>query len=52
MDGMTNEQYNDCKKTLILLILEIMKNSKNIEEAKQKVKALLNEDDDNDDDED
>lgn len=41
MDGMTNEQYNDQKKTLILLILEMMKNSKNLEEAEEKIKALL-----------
>lgn len=41
MEGMTNEQYSDQKKTLILLILEMMKNSENLEEAEENVKTLL-----------
>lgn len=41
MDEMTNEQYADNKKTLILYILEMMKNSVDLEEAMKKVEALL-----------
>lgn len=41
MEGMTNEQYNDQKKTLILLILEMLKNSNDLKEAEQKIRALL-----------
>jgi len=41
MEEMTNEQYNDQKEMLILLILEKMKNSKDLAEAIQKVEALL-----------
>lgn len=41
MEEMTNEQYNDQKKTLILLIVEMLKNSKDLEEGIKKVEALL-----------
>lgn len=41
MGGMTNEQYADQKEMLILLILEKMKNSKDLAEAIRKVEALL-----------
>lgn len=41
MDEMTNEQYADNKKTLILYIIEMMKNSADLNEAIEKVEALL-----------
>lgn len=41
MNDMTNEQYNDQKETLILLIIEKMKNSKDLPEAITKIEALL-----------
>lgn len=41
MDGMTNEQYTDAKETLIHYIIEMMKNSADLEEAIKKVEALL-----------
>lgn len=41
MDGMTNEQYADTKETLIRLIIEMVKNSADLEEAIKKVEALL-----------
>lgn len=44
MDGMTNEQYADTKETLIRYIIEMMKNSTDLEEAMKKVEALLNKD--------
>lgn len=41
MQEMTDKQYDEAKETLILLILEMMKNSKSLAEAEEKVKALL-----------
>lgn len=41
MEGMTNEQLKEYKKTLIQLILEILKNSKDMAEAAEKIEALL-----------
>lgn len=41
MDGMTNEQYADAKETLIRYIIEMMKNSNDLDEAIRKVEALL-----------
>ena len=41
MNEMTDKQYDEAKETLILLILEMMKNSQNLDEAEEKVKALL-----------
>ena len=41
MDGMTNEQYNDAKETLIRYIVEMMKNSADLKDAIEKVEALL-----------
>lgn len=38
---MTNKQYRQAKNALIRKALEIIKNSKDLEEAKEKVKALL-----------
>ena len=43
MDEMTNEQYNDFKETLLLLVIEMMENSETLEEAIKKVEALLPE---------
>ena len=39
MEGMTDLQF----KVFIKLILELLKSSKDLEEAKSKIKALLNE---------
>lgn len=36
MEEMTDKQYNDNKRTLILLILEIIENSESLKEAKEK----------------
>lgn len=41
MEGMTNEQLKEYKKTLLELVLEKMENSKDLKEAKEKIKALL-----------
>lgn len=41
MQEMTDKQYDEAKETLILLILEIMKNSETLAEAQEKVRALL-----------
>ena len=41
MNEMTDKQYDEAKETLILLILEMMKNSQNLDVAEEKVKALL-----------
>ncbi len=41
MEGMTNEQFAEYKETLIKLILEKLENSKDLEEAKKKIEALL-----------
>lgn len=41
MEGMTNEQFNDYKKTLLKLVLEKLENSKTLEEAKEKIEALI-----------
>ncbi len=41
MEEMTNEQYNDQKEMLIRLILEMLKNSKDLNDAEKKVEALL-----------
>jgi hypothetical protein len=43
MEEMTDKQYNDNKRTLILLILEIIENSESLKEAKEKIEALLPE---------
>jgi hypothetical protein len=43
MEGMTNEQFKEYKETLIRLILEKLKNSKDLNEAIKKIEALLNE---------
>lgn len=41
MEGMTDKQFESARETLILLILEILKNSKSLEEASKRVEALL-----------
>ena len=41
MEGMTNEQFNDYKETLLKLVLEKLENSKTLEEAKEKIEALV-----------
>lgn len=41
MDGMTDKQYNDAKATLLRLVLEILRHSKDLNEAIEKVEALL-----------
>lgn len=38
---MTDKQFYEERKTLILLIIEMIKNSKNLAELEEKVKALL-----------
>jgi hypothetical protein len=38
---MTDKQYIDLKTTLIELVLEKLENSKDLEEAKEKIKDLL-----------
>lgn len=43
MEGMTNEQLKEYKKTLLNLILEKLKNSKDLTEAIEKVKILIEE---------
>lgn len=41
MDGMTDKQYDDAKATLLRLVLEILRHSKDLSEAIEKVEALL-----------
>ena len=41
MDGMTDKQYDDEKATLLRLVLEILRHSKDLSEAIEKVEALL-----------
>lgn len=41
MEGMTNEQFNEYKETLLKLVLEKLENSKTLEEAKEKIEALV-----------
>lgn len=38
---MTDKQFYEERKTLILLIIEMIKNSKDLAELEEKVKALL-----------
>ena len=41
MDEMTDKQYDDNKKNLILLIIELVKHSGSVEEAVKKIEAPL-----------
>lgn len=41
MEDMTNEQFNQFKETLLKLVLERLENSKTLEEAKEKIEALI-----------
>ena len=41
MEDMTNEQFNEYKETLLKLVLEKLENSKTLEEAKEKIEALV-----------
>lgn len=44
MNEMTDKQYEEARNTLILLILEIMKNSADLAEAEDRIRALINKD--------
>ena len=41
MKNMTNEQFNQFKETLLKLVLDRLENSKTLEEAKEKIEALI-----------
>lgn len=41
MEGMTDNQFESTRETLLLLVLEMIKNSKTLDEAREKVEALL-----------
>lgn len=41
MEDMTNEQFNQFKEILLKLVLERLENSKTLEEAKEKIEALI-----------
>ena len=41
MEGMTDKQFESARETLLLLVLELIKNSASLEEASAKVEALL-----------
>lgn len=41
MEDMTNEQFNQFKETLLKLVLERLENSETLEEAKEKIEALI-----------
>lgn len=43
MEGMTDKQFESARETLLLLVLELMKNSKSLDEAIEKVGALLHD---------
>jgi len=42
IEGMTDKQFETVRKDLLLLVIEIIKNSKSLEEAQERVEALLN----------
>ena len=42
MYEMTDKQFDESRETLILLIIEKMKNSETLDEAIKKIEALLN----------
>lgn len=41
MDGMTDKQFQEYRETLLKLVLEKVENSKDLKEAVDKIKALL-----------
>lgn len=41
VQGMTNEQYFESRKTLLLLVIELIKNSSDKDEAIKKIEALI-----------
>ena len=41
VEGMTDEQFMDCKETLLKLVLEKLENSETLEEAKNKIEKLM-----------
>ena len=41
MEGMTDKQFTEYKETLLKLVLENLENSKTLEEAKEKIEALI-----------
>lgn len=41
MEGMTDEQFFEYKEILLKLVLEKINNSKTLEEAKEKIEALI-----------
>lgn len=41
MEGMTDKQFTEYKETLLKLVLEKLENSKTLEEAKEKIEALI-----------
>lgn len=41
MEGMTDEQFFEYRETLLKLVLEKINNSKTLEEAKEKIEALI-----------
>ncbi len=45
MEGMTDKQFENARETLLLLVLEIIKSSKTLDEVAEKVKALLKKED-------
>nr|DAD80078.1 MAG TPA: hypothetical protein [Siphoviridae sp. cti6f5] len=41
MEGMTDKQFTEYKETLLKFVLEKLENSKTLEEAKEKIEALI-----------
>jgi len=41
MQNMTDKQFKQFKETLLKLVLERLENSKTLEEAKEKIEALI-----------
>jgi len=42
--GMTDKQLKEYRKTLLMLILEMLKNSKDLTDLKIKIEALISKD--------
>lgn len=43
MEEMTDYQYKEAQRNLLRLVLEMMTNSKDLKEAREKVEALIDE---------
>ena len=41
MEGMTDKQFTEYKETLLKFVLQKLENSKTLEEAKEKIEALI-----------